>query len=172
MAFILNYNQLKDLFESVALSMNQVNGFQWLMPSETLNTEDLNYPVISFEADPFITVQDALEEYRWAFYVLDRNYEDVHDRVIRLGYTKLLGQNFISILYRDYQEMFPQPSTYSMNVIVDDFADRVTGWRFEIVLQLDVNWNQCDLLDIFNDFQTDPINIQAGDYLDDGDPVV
>lgn len=165
------FHDLTELMKDIALSMNQINHFDWKTPSEILNTEDINYPAIVFETDPIINVTEALEEYTLAFYILDRNFEDVSQRLKVLSKTKQLGLMFLQQLNRDHYDLLPVPNTFSILPLIDDFADRVTGWRFEFRVETDVQWVECDLLDIFSGEQSDPENYQPGEYGDDNEEV-
>lgn len=170
----LSYLELYNLLRTEALAMNQVNDFVWATMQEIFNKEDLNYPMIGFEADTLVTATDASEEYRLAFYVLDRNFEDVSKRIQVLAKTKIIGQMFILQLYGkpEYRQMFIEPVAFNMTPIVDDFADRVTGWRFELNINLKFTFSICDLLNIFDGLNQTAVNIQEGNYLLDGDPEV
>lgn len=132
----MNYQQIIQVFKSLCESTNSpIKTFIATNNQFVLNDSNIDYPCFVFDLSTLINTTETQEEWTVAFWVLDKPLAGEPDVIEVLTRTESIGKNAIYLIDEAYEDLFLQPLAFSRIPIIEDFADRLCGWRFETTLK-------------------------------------
>lgn len=142
----------------LAPDIGPIDDFGIGTPSEAINAGDKSYPLLWLEATPFNSLPQNeagatasnVSNWETAFYILDKGLEG-SESYDQIGRTMLIDRCWgiaeacLAYLYAFTEATNATIGSHSITPLVDDFADRVTGVRVQLQLQLPDDWDGCAL---------------------------
>lgn len=143
-----------DIFQSVVVSNKLIRGFGFGPELEVTNWEgdgNVNYPYCYLNAPAPDNRENGVVWYPTSFYILARDLESRVNLVDRLAECEAIGRSVLDALRLYYVE---QPegeviaydaNDFGCSWLIEEFADRTIGVRFEGRIGLHVPQWRCDL---------------------------
>lgn len=143
---MISYNQVIALFQNIATAHEQVHSFgvgeAWMVDARP---EDQQLMPKVWLIPGQLDVQEYIMRYNLTLLCFDLVQKDETNMEEVLSDTQLILLDIVKVLRAYPNSWFQIVDEPRLNPFVERFQEDVSGWRMDLVLQVDFNSSECDM---------------------------